>query len=166
MAVSRFYRGDRVSRVRRSRRSRYSVQAETLEKARALLIKNPLLADVMDHLRKRIRDGEKNRVVHDNKVLERREIITRRYWLPYKVFSNFTHFSAFSHSWILETNGDWQKCWPEFFMATLSVAALMAEGLETFTETFPETAQLLSDRERQLITNYRSWLRDKNAAPK
>jgi hypothetical protein len=66
---------------------------ETLEKARALLIKSPLLADVVDHLRKRIRDGEKNRVVRDNKILERREIITRRYWLPYKVFSNSTHFS-------------------------------------------------------------------------
>jgi hypothetical protein len=51
-------------------------------------------------------------------------------------------------------------------MPTLSVAAFIAEGLETFIETFPETAQLLSDRERQLIMNYRRWLRDKNATPK
>jgi len=141
-------------------------ERETLEKARALVVQNPLFAGIAEHLRKRIRDGRKNRVVHDNKILERRGISTRRYWLPYKVFSNFTHFSAFSHSLILETNGDWQKSWPEFFMATLSVAAVIAEGIETFIETFPESALLLSNRERRLITNYRNFLRDKNATPK
>ncbi len=139
---------------------------ETLEKARALLVNNSLFADVEDNLRKRIRDGEKNRVVYDNKILDRRGIITRRYWLPYKVFSNFTHFSAFSHGLVLDTSGDWQKCWQQFFLPSLSVTAFVAEGLTVFIEIFPQTASLLSEEERRLIENYRSWLRDENAQPR
>ena len=92
--------------------------------------------------------------------------MTRRYDLPRKVLSNFTHFSAFSHHLILDTSGNWQNSWREFFLPGLSVAGFIAEALEVFIETFPETAQFLSDRERQLMTNYRSWLTDKDAAPK
>jgi hypothetical protein len=127
---------------------------------------NPLLAAIEGPQRGRVRDGIKNRVVYDDNILERRGIMTRRYNLLRKALSNFAHFSAFSHHLLMDTSGDWQKSWPEFFLPSLSVAGFIAEALEAFTETFPETAQLLSDRERQLITNYRSWLTDKDAQPK
>jgi hypothetical protein len=138
----------------------------TREKAQELLRNNPLLAAIEGSLRGRVRDGFKNRVIYDNKILERRGIMTRRYDLPHKVLSNFAHFSAFSHHLILDTSGDWQKSWREFFLPSLSVAAFIAEGLEALVETFPETAQLFSNRERQLVANYRGWLRDKDATPK
>ena len=136
------------------------------ETMRARLIKNPLLAAVEKNLRGRIREGDKNRVVYDNEILERRGIITTRYDVPRKVLSNFVHFSSFSHSLVLETNSDWQKSWPEFFMPALSVTAFIAEALKVFVETFPKTEALLTKRDQRLIENYRGWLRDKRARPK
>jgi hypothetical protein len=139
---------------------------ELREKCRARLIQNPLLAAVEKNLRGRIREGDKNQVVYDSEILDRRGIIRSRYELPRKVLSNFVHFSGFSHHLILETNSDWQKSWPEFLMPSLSVAAFIAEGLKAFVETFPQTESLLVDREQKLVENYRAWLRDKRAQPK
>lgn len=136
------------------------------EKARELLRNNPLLATINGDLRGRVREGDKNQIVYDHEILQRRGIITRRYDLPRKVLSNFAHFSALSHKMIIETSGDWERSWPPFFLPSLSVAAFIAEGLETYIETFPETTQLLSDNEGQLIANYRGWLRDRKATPK
>jgi hypothetical protein len=139
---------------------------ELRAKMRALLIQNPLLAAIETNLRGRIREGDKNWVLYENEVLERRGIIRSKYDLPRKVLSNFVHFSTFSHHLILETDSDWRKSWPEFFMPTLSVAAFIAEALKVFVETFPQTRSLLIDREQKLIENYRAWIRDKEAQPK
>jgi len=130
------------------------------------LMQNPLLVAIENPLRGRIREGDKNWVLYENEVLERRGIIRSRYDLPRKVLSNFVHFSTFSHHLILQTESDWQKSWPEFFMPTLSVAAFIAEAIKVFVETFPQTELLLVDREQKLIENYRGWLRDKRAQPK
>jgi hypothetical protein len=139
---------------------------ETLKKARAVLEKNPLLASVEKNLRGRIQVGDKNQIVYDSEILQRRGIITRRYDLPRKVLSNFAHFSALSHELIIETSSNWQKSWHQFFLPSLSVAAFVSEGLQAFVEAFPQTGSLLTDREQKLIQNYRAWLRDKNAQPK
>jgi len=114
-------------------------------KMRDQLMQNPLLAAIDNSLRGRIREGDKNWVLHENEVLERRGIIRSRYDLPRKVLSNFVHFSTFSHHLILQTESDWQRSWPEFFMPTLSVAAFIAEALKVFVETFPQTESLLVD---------------------
>jgi hypothetical protein len=142
------------------------LKREILEKARALLEENPLLAEVESNLRGRIRAGDKNQVVYDAAILDQRGIMTRRYDLPRKALSNFAHFSDLSHKMIMETSGDWQKCWYAFFLPSLSVAAFIAEGLQVFVETFPQTASLLTDKEQQLIEYYRGWLRDKRTQPK
>src|SRR5258707_1304603 len=139
---------------------------ELRKKMRTRLIENPLLAAIEQPLRGRVREGDKNQVVFDGKILERRGIITSRYDLPRKVLSNFVHFSSFSHSLILDTVGHWQESWPAFLMPSLSVAAFIAEALIVFIETFPQTESLLNDREQKLIENYRGWLRDKSAQPK
>jgi len=139
---------------------------EFRKKKQAELIQNPLLAAVEKNLRGRIREGDKNQVVYDSEILDRRGIITSRYDLPRKVLSNFVHFSGFSHHLIRETNSDWQKSWPEFLMPSLSVAAFFAEGLKAFVEAFPQTESLLVDREHKLVENYRGWLRDRRAQPK
>jgi hypothetical protein len=135
-------------------------------KMQAQLKQNPLLTAVEKNLRGRIREGNKNQVIYDCEILERRGIIRSRYELPRKVLSNFVHFSGFSHHLILETNSDWQKSWPEFLLPSLSVAAFIGEGLKVFIETFPLTESLIVDAELKLIENYRPWLRDKRAQPK
>jgi hypothetical protein len=133
---------------------------------RARLIQNPLLNAIEDpSLRGRIREGDKNQVIHDSEILERRGIITSRYYVARKVLSNFVHFSTFSHSLILETRGGWEKSWEQFFMSVLSAAAFVAEALSVFLETFPKVRQLLSDREQTLISNYRDWIRNRRAQP-
>ncbi len=139
---------------------------ELRAKMRAQLVQNPLLAAIEKNLRGRIREGDKNWVLYENEILERRGIITSRYDLPRKVLSNFVHFSTFSHHLILETNSDWQKSWPEFFMPTLSVAAFIAEALKGFVEILPQTASIVTEKEQRLIENYRRWLRDERAQPK
>jgi hypothetical protein len=139
---------------------------ELRSKMCACLEQNPLLSSVEKTLRGRILKGDKNWVLYDNEVVKLRGIITSRYDLPRKVLSNFVHFSTFSHHLILHTGGDWQKCWAEFFMPTLSVAAFIAEGIKVFVETFPQTESLLTEKEKGLVENYRSWLRDERAQPK
>jgi hypothetical protein len=54
-------------------------------KMRAQLVQNPLLAAIEKNLRGRIREGDKNWVLYENEILERRGIITSRYDLPRKV---------------------------------------------------------------------------------
>jgi len=76
-----------------------------------------------------------------------------------KVLSNFAHFSALSHRMMMETNADWEKSWQHFLPPTQYVANFAAESIEVFLETFPKTRQLLSEHERTLVANYRSWLR-------
>jgi len=73
---------------------------------------------------------------------------------------------VFSHHLVLDTSGDWQKCWHEFFLPSLSVAAFIAECLKVRIETFPQTTSLLSDKEKKLIENYRGWLINEKAQPK
>jgi len=139
---------------------------KTRNEMRALLVKRPELAQVKKNLRGRIREGDNNQVVYASEILRRRAILTKRYKLPHKVLSNFAHFLTLSHSSIMDTTGDWHKSWREFFLASLSVATFLAEGLKTLIETFPDTASLLSDKEQRPIENYRGWLRDEMAEPK
>ena len=107
--------------------------------------------------RKRIIERYKNRVLDDDEILERRGIQTEVYKLGHKVLSNFVHFSELSHRMLMETNADWEKSWKPFVPPTEYVANFAAETIEAFLETFPQTRQLLSEHERTLVANYRSW---------
>jgi hypothetical protein len=111
--------------------------------------------------RGRIRIGQEGHVLHDREILERRGIQTEVYDLGRKVLSNFAHFSAFSHNMIMETSADWKKSWEHFLTPSLYVANFAAETIEAFVETFPQTRQLLSEQEKAVIANFRSWLREK-----
>jgi hypothetical protein len=135
-------------------------------KMKAQLVQMPLFVAIEKNLRGRIRKGDKNWVLYENEILKRHEIITSRYELPRKVLSNFVHFSTFSHHLILQTNSEWQKSWPEFFMPTLSVAAFVAEALNRFVKTVPQVVSVVTQKEQRLTENYRAWLRDKRAQPK
>jgi hypothetical protein len=107
-----------------------------------------------------ITKGDKNRVLHDREILERRGIQTEVYDLGRNILSNFAHFSALSHQMMMETNADWGKSWQHFLPPTQYVANFAYEAIEAFLETFPKTRQLLSEHERTLVANYRSWLRE------
>jgi hypothetical protein len=55
---------------------------------RARLIQNPLLSAIEDpSLRGRIREGDKNQVIHDSEILQRRGLITSRYYVARKVLT-------------------------------------------------------------------------------
>jgi hypothetical protein len=105
----------------------------------------------------RIIKADKNHVLHDHEILERRGIQTDVYDLGRKVLSNFAHFSALSHQMMMETNADWGKSWRPFVPPTEYAANFAAESIEAFLETFPQTRQLLSEHERTLVANCRSW---------
>jgi hypothetical protein len=92
----------------------------------------------------RIIKADKNHVLHDHEILERRGIQTDVYDLGRKVLSNFAHFSALSHQMMMETNADWGKSWRPFVPPTEYAANFAAESIEAFLETFPQTRQLLS----------------------
>jgi hypothetical protein len=61
----------------------------------------------------------------------------------------------------METSADWKKSWEHFLTPSLYVANFAAETIEAFVETFPQTRQLLSEQEKAVIANFRSWLREK-----
>jgi hypothetical protein len=128
----------------------YFAEPETLE----------MLNSINGGDRGRITKGDKNRVLHDREILERRKIQTEVYDLGRKILSNFAHFSALSHQMIMETNAEWEKSWQYFLPPTQYVANFGSEAIEAFLETFPKTRQLLSKQERTLVANYRSWLRE------
>jgi hypothetical protein len=107
--------------------------------------------------RGRIIKGDQNHALHDHEILARRSIQTDVYDLGRKVLSNFAHFSALSHRMMMETNADWEKSWQHFLPPTQYVANFASEAIEAFLETFPKTRQLLSEHERTLVANCRSW---------
>jgi hypothetical protein len=134
------------------------------DKARDLLEKSPRLLAQLGTIEKnrrgRVRKGEEQHILHDREILARREIKTDNYDLPRKVLSNFAHFSAFSAVMIMETQSKWEESWPRFFLPTIHVAHFAAEALEAFIETFPQTRELINEREHKLIANYRGPLRN------
>jgi hypothetical protein len=130
---------------------KYFAEPETVE----------MLNGIEGSRRGRIRVGQESHVLHDREILERRGIQTEVYDLGRKVLSNFAHFSTFSHEMMMETSADWEKSWEHFLTPSLYVANFAAETIEAFVETLPQTRQLLSEQEQALITNFRSWLREK-----
>jgi hypothetical protein len=127
-------------------------------------LENPPFKAILESIesgrRGRILQGRENHILHDRKILQRRGIRIEAYDLNRKVLSNFAHFSAFSHQMMMETSADWDKSWRRFLPGAICVTNFLAEAIEAFLETFPQTRSLLNDFEPQLIANFRSWLRN------
>jgi hypothetical protein len=62
-----------------------------------------------------------------------------------------------------ETSAEWEKSWRAFLPPAICVANFLAEAIEVFLETFPQTRGLLKDYEPPLIANFRSWLRNQQS---
>jgi hypothetical protein len=122
-----------------------------------------MLESIESGRRGRIRQGRENHVLHDREILQRRGIQTETYDLYSKVLSNFAHFSTFSHQLMTETSAEWEKSWRAFLPPAICVANFLAEAIEVFLETFPQTRGLLKDYEPPLIANFRSWLRNQQS---
>jgi hypothetical protein len=125
-----------------------------------LLAAHPMLVGSENKRRREnIQNGYEPHVLHDHEILKRRGIWIERYDLPHKVLSNFAHFSEYSHNMMMQTSADWQKSWQQFLQPTFSVATFVAELIEAFIETFPQTRQLLTQDEQTIVTQWREVLR-------
>jgi hypothetical protein len=131
--------------------------AAELQRLKEIVEKHPMLGGIKD--RGRIKKGDVGHILHDHEILGRRGIQTDVYDLGHKVLSNFAHFSTFSHELMMKTDADWEKSWRSFLTPALYAANFTAEAIEALLETFPQTRHLLSDVERTLVTNWRTWLR-------
>lgn len=125
------------------------------DQARQDLEKNPLLGALKKDWRGRILKGQEGAILHDREILSRRGIQTKHYDLPRKVLSNFAHFSSFSYVLM----NDVKRSELPLFISLLYVARFVAEALEVFLETFPQTRQSVSKTEEDLIAILRAKLR-------
>jgi hypothetical protein len=153
----------RLAAVPNVERSPVWAECERLRQAvrkHPLLETHPMIVGPENKRRRdNIRNGREGQILHDHEILKRRGICTERYDLPRKVLSNFAHFSKFSHDLMMQTSADWRKSWSPFLHPTHAVAMFLAELHEAFIETFPQTRQLLSQAEQEIVAKWRAPLK-------